>query len=104
MELLKLGNCLNVLINIFVRSPVPGPNSTILNFLGLPNISHVDINHIPIISENKFETTGAVINTNSNAFARRRAQMALQIEKENKIEQLEKDVAELKKLIKGLSK
>jgi hypothetical protein len=30
--------------------------------------------------------------------------MALQIEKENKIEQLEKDVAELKKLIKGLSK
>ena len=52
----------------------------------------------------KDTTTGAVINTNSNAFARRRAQMALQIEKDNKIEQLEKDVAELKKLIKGLSK
>ena len=52
----------------------------------------------------KETTTGAVINTNSNAFARRRAQMALQIEKDNKIEQLEKDVAELKKLIKGLSK
>ena len=52
----------------------------------------------------KDTNTGAVINTNSNAFTRRRAQMALQIEKENKIEQLEKDVAELKKLIKGLSK
>jgi hypothetical protein len=52
----------------------------------------------------KDTTTGAVINTNSNAFARRRAQMALQIEKDNKLEQLEKDVAELKKLIKGLSK
>ena len=33
----------------------------------------------------KDTTTGAVINTNSNAFARRRAQMALQIEKDNKI-------------------
>ena len=52
----------------------------------------------------KDTTTGAVINTNSNAFARRRAQMALQIEKDNKLEQLEKDVAELKKLIKGMSK
>ena len=52
----------------------------------------------------KDTTTGAVINTNSNAFARRRAQMAHQIEKDNKLEQLEKDVAELKKLIKGLSK
>ena len=52
----------------------------------------------------KDTNTGAVINTNSNAFTRRRAQMALQIEKDNKIEQLEKDVAELKKLIKGLSK
>lgn len=52
----------------------------------------------------KDTSTGAVINTNSNAFTRRRAQMALQIEKEGKIEQLEKDVAELKKLIKGLSK
>jgi hypothetical protein len=52
----------------------------------------------------KDTNTGAVINTNTNAFTRRRAQMALQIEKDNKIEQLEKDVAELKKLIKGLSK
>ncbi len=52
----------------------------------------------------KDTNTGAVINTNTNAFTRRRAQMALQIEKDNKIHQLEKDVAELKKLIKGLSK
>tara|TARA_Y100000385_G_scaffold267759_1_gene304184 strand:- start:717 stop:914 length:198 start_codon:yes stop_codon:yes gene_type:complete len=52
----------------------------------------------------KDTNTGAVINTNTNAFVRRRAQMALQIEKDNKLEQLEKDVAELKKLIKGLSK
>lgn len=48
--------------------------------------------------------SGAVINTNSNAFARRREQMRLAQEKDNKIVQLEKDVAELKKLIKGLSK
>ncbi len=52
----------------------------------------------------KDTNTGAVINTNTNAFTRRRAQMALQIEKDNKVKQLEKDVAELKKLIKGLSK
>jgi hypothetical protein len=52
----------------------------------------------------KDTASGAVINTNSNAFTRRREQMRLAQEKDNKILQLEKDVAELKKLIKGLSK
>ena len=33
----------------------------------------------------KDTNTGAVINTNTNAFVRRRAQMALQIEKDNKL-------------------
>jgi t-SNARE complex subunit (syntaxin) len=52
----------------------------------------------------KDTASGAVINTNSNAFTRRREQMRLAQEKDNKILQLEKDVAELKKLIKDLSK
>jgi hypothetical protein len=52
----------------------------------------------------KDTNSGAVINTNSNAFAKRRMQMLNQKNKEERFEQLEKDVAELKKLIKGLSK
>tara|TARA_B100000902_G_scaffold215453_1_gene204933 strand:- start:1556 stop:1774 length:219 start_codon:yes stop_codon:yes gene_type:complete len=48
--------------------------------------------------------TKAIINTNSSAFENRRNQMAMAEEKDNKIQQLENDVAELKKLIKGLSK
>lgn len=48
--------------------------------------------------------TSAIINTNSSAFENRRNQMALSKEKNNRIQQLENDVAELKKLIKGLSK
>ena len=48
--------------------------------------------------------TNAIINTNSSAFESRRNQMALSKEKNNRIQQLENDVAELKKLIKGLSK
>ena len=44
-----------------VRFPSPGPSSTILNFLGLPNVFQVEINHIPTISQNKFEIPGAVI-------------------------------------------
>lgn len=48
--------------------------------------------------------TLAIINTNSSAFENRRNQMRLAKEKDNKIQQLENDVAELKKLIKGLSK
>ena len=45
----------------------------------------------------KDTNTGAVINTNSNAFAIRREQIAKVQAKDAKIEQLEKDVAELKK-------
>jgi hypothetical protein len=52
----------------------------------------------------KDTSTQAVINTNSKAFEQRREQMAKLQTKDAKIEQLEKDVAELKKLIKGLSK
>ena len=46
----------------------------------------------------------AVINTNSDMFVQRREQMAILAQKEDKISQLEKDVEELKKLVKGLSK
>jgi len=52
----------------------------------------------------KDTSSQAVINTNSMAFAQRREQMAKLVQKDNRIEQLEADVAELKKLIKGLSK
>jgi uncharacterized protein YceH (UPF0502 family) len=52
----------------------------------------------------KDTSSGAVINTNTSAFVARRNQMKLEKEKDAKISQLEKDVAELKKLIKGLSK
>jgi len=52
----------------------------------------------------KDTSSQAIINTNSTAFSQRREQMAKLQSKDNKIEQLEKDVAELKKLIKGLSK
>ncbi len=48
--------------------------------------------------------TSAIINTNSSAFENRRNQMSIAQEKDNRIHQLENDVAELKKLIKGLSK
>ena len=37
-------------------------------------------------------------------FVQRREQMAILAQKEDKISQLEKDVEELKKLVKGLSK
>ena len=50
-----------VLIKTFARLPSPGPSSTKLKFLGFPSFSQVDITHIVIISENKFEIVGAVI-------------------------------------------
>ena len=50
----------------------------------------------------KDTSNGAVINTNTNAFAKRRQQMQLAQEKDNKLAQLESDVAELKKMIKKL--
>ena len=50
----------------------------------------------------KDTSTGAVINTNTNAFAKRRQQMQLAQDKDNKLAQLENDVAELKKIVKKL--
>jgi len=50
----------------------------------------------------KDTSNGAVINTNTNAFAKRRLQMQLAQEKDNKLAQLESDVAELKKIEKKL--
>jgi uncharacterized protein YceH (UPF0502 family) len=50
----------------------------------------------------KDTSTGAVINTNTNAFAKRRQQMNLSQEKDNKLAQLESDVAELKEIVKKL--
>ena len=41
--------------------PSPGPSSIILNFFGFPKISQAEIIQIAIISENKFDTLGAVI-------------------------------------------
>jgi len=52
----------------------------------------------------KDTNSGAVINTNSNAFAKRRMQMLNQKNKEERFEQMEQDIAEIKKLLKGLSK
>ena len=50
----------------------------------------------------KDTSTGAVINTNTNAFAKRRQQMYLSQEKDNKLAQLDSDVAELKEIVKKL--
>jgi uncharacterized protein YceH (UPF0502 family) len=50
----------------------------------------------------KDTNSGAVINTNTNAFVRRREQMRISAEKDAKLAQLESDVAELKKMIKKL--
>ena len=50
-----------VLIITLVKLPSPGPSSTKLNTLGLPIFSQAEINHMPIISENRFEIVGDVI-------------------------------------------
>jgi uncharacterized protein YceH (UPF0502 family) len=50
----------------------------------------------------KDTNSGAVINTNANAFVQRREQMRISAEKDAKLSQLESDVAELKKMIKKL--
>ena len=58
---LKLGKLLKVLINIFIISPLPAPNSIKLNFLGHLRFSQNEMTHMAIISENKIEIFGAVI-------------------------------------------
>lgn len=52
----------------------------------------------------KDSVTQAVINTNGKAFESRREQMAKVAEKDARIDRLENDIAELKKLVKGLTK
>lgn len=52
----------------------------------------------------KDSVTQAVINTNSTAFINRREQMAKLADKDARIDKLENDIAELKKLVKGLTK
>lgn len=52
----------------------------------------------------KDTTSQAVINTNSNAIHNRRAQMAQQKVREEEMQQMKEDIAEIKKLIKQLGK
>jgi hypothetical protein len=52
----------------------------------------------------KDEATKAVINTNVDAYAARRTQMAIAKGKESEFEKMKQDIAEIKKLLKGLSK
>lgn len=49
-------------------------------------------------------TTHAVINTNTTAFSNRRDQLAKLEQKNAELEQMKKDIAEIKELLKGLSK
>tara|TARA_Y100000385_G_C13049190_1_gene618929 strand:+ start:1120 stop:1323 length:204 start_codon:yes stop_codon:yes gene_type:complete len=56
---------------------------------------------------NDFEkdtVTQAVINTNSTAFSNRRDQLAKLEAKESEMEKMKSDIAEIKELLKGLSK
>ena len=52
----------------------------------------------------KDTNTKAIINTNSTVFEARRVQKKILQEKDIQIEQMQKDIDELKKLVKGLSK
>ncbi len=52
----------------------------------------------------KDEVSQAVINTNTNAFINRRQQLSKSKQNEERINKMESDIAEIKKLLKGLSK
>ena len=52
----------------------------------------------------KEEVSQAVINTNTNAFINRRQQLSKSKQNEERINKMESDIAEIKKLLKGLSK
>ena len=52
----------------------------------------------------KDTTSQAVINTNSNAIHARRAQMALSKAKENELQEMKNDIAEIKELLQKLGK
>ena len=49
-------------------------------------------------------TTNAVINTNKDAFAARREQIAMMAKREEEFRTLQAEVEELKKIVKKLSK
>ena len=49
-------------------------------------------------------SSGAVINTNADAFAGRRARMAANEKRENEFQTMKAEIEELKKLVKKLSK
>lgn len=52
----------------------------------------------------KDEGSKAIINTNVDAYSARRAQISLNRTKNSEIETMKKDIAEIKELLKGLSK
>ena len=52
----------------------------------------------------KDTVSGAVINTNTNAFTARREQMAKDAERESEFEKMKAEIEELKKIVKKLSK
>jgi len=52
----------------------------------------------------KDTTSQAVINTNSNAILARRAQMAEQKAKDEELQTMKNDIAEIKELLKNLGK
>jgi len=60
------------------------------------------INELP--DYEKDTVTNAVINTNTSAFSNRRDQLAKLQEKDAEMEAMKNDLAEIKKLLKGLSK
>ena len=60
-----------------------------------------------IVDKPDFEkdtVSGAVINTNKNAFTARREQMAKDAERESEFEKMKAEIEELKKIVKKLSK
>tara|TARA_B100000927_G_scaffold291256_1_gene292581 strand:+ start:2501 stop:2704 length:204 start_codon:yes stop_codon:yes gene_type:complete len=52
----------------------------------------------------KIESSQAVINTNTNAFANRREQLRRVKDDQKELQQMKQDIAEIKNLLKGLSK
>ena len=60
------------------------------------------VNELPDFE--KDTVTNAVINTNTTAFSNRRDQLAKLQEKDAEMETMKKDIAEIKELLKGLSK
>ena len=52
----------------------------------------------------KDTSSQAVINTNSNAIHARRAQMAFDRAKENELQEMKNDIAEIKELLQKLGK